>query len=296
MTKENCFDLNLSGNKDEVLSNLRDMSGRNVKNWIIDSISEPNSLLIVAGRPGAGKTTIINQLLRNTQTPIDVVSFDPIRASLIEELGKNTPFWTADDWASLNNRLIAGVEAVAKKGQNVLLECVGLGVRIKDRGATAAKFPYKVGNKKILAVVPEDISNVIQFRRFIIRTNKFDGLKGLIKDVFRIDMGDEFDDSSESGKKIVEKIMNMGQEQHLLGIDNEVNNILIPDWRKKNPHDARKKLEKVNIKFLTENKITKNLRPEIAYMDYLLESWQFSETDRRVVVNFRLPKEQIIHM
>ncbi len=298
--QENLHESNISGNpKTEVLSNLNDVSGKNIHDWIISSISKPQSILAIMGRPGAGKTTVINQIYRETERSmpgkIGIISFDVARAGLIKELGKETSSWLISDWEELNIRLILGMQYLLDNGKNVLLESVALGPNTKDRGATAVKYnKFKnIYKKTTLALIPEDLSRVIDFRRFVGRQHEFNGLKSIILNNFNIDMGKDFDDSEVSGREIIELISHMAQEEHLVGIDNEVNKILIPEWVSKNKALAHDKLNKVKIDNSRRN-FRQTLRPEAAYMNWLLESWGFDNEHQKVAINWQL--NETIHM
>src|SRR5258708_29204480 len=214
MSADRLRNVDSSIRKDEVLANLRDISYRNVKDWAIETVSTPQSILFVIGRPGAGKTTVISQVFRDLRDSmrdnLGIISFDLVRAALIEETHKDPSFWTSVHWKELNRRLIVGVQMQVNDGKGVILEYVGVG--IKDRGTTALQFPYHgVLKKSVLGLVPEDLKDVIAFRRYVGSTSNYVGLKGKILNIFNIDFGVKFDDSEASGKEIVGLIKNMAK-------------------------------------------------------------------------------------
>ncbi|SRR5258708_11946900 len=284
--------------RNEVLANLRDISGQSVEDWSLSSISEPQSLLVVMGRPGAGKTTILNQIFRKivstSSEPVGIISFDLVRAGLIEDLGRQPSFWADEDWQELNNLLIAGVQLWTRRGQSVLLECVGVG--IKDRGVTALRHEFPdIKKKNILAVIPENLESVIVFRKYVASTKNFQGLKSRIMEIFNIDIGQDFDDTEVSGREIVKMIGETAQEEHLVGIDNEVNKIQVPSWRKSNLSIAHKLIKEIQMDDSKPHSLRTKIKFEAAFIDYLLRSWGFDNESQRVVINWKL-YNQTIHM
>ncbi len=227
------------------------------------------------------------------------ILFDDIRYRMIQKFGIPTLSWKRSHWEELNDEMVRDKEqalASCKPDERVIVICESVVVGLKDRGRSAllhTTFPnleeVTIGDASEILPVQKDKENLlvvavladrrIQDAAVLIRMymdfvalNEEDlrGLKTKLSLAFNVDVGEAFDDSVESGKKLAEIFSRMAKEEHMAMIQKEVDT-QVAAWRTKYGLQSNRMIEEIQLPNEVENEpFAKSLRNEAAYYEHQL--------------------------